>query len=169
MEAIFYKNNFSLRCSFANNSVATGCLVKLLLRNNNETEDFKINHEKKFSCNITNNHLEAYSGLVVLDVEADGSEGNISLPVFPREVSTLNEYMLETGCEGGVDIESPSDAPRVDARVITGATVGSFAAISITIALITIAIVIFVFRRHRLPATVSNKSCGGSYLIIASL
>ena len=99
--AIFYKNQLYLNCSFANNSQAYGCVVKLSLRDSNETEDFEISHGMGSSCNETNNRLEAYSGLIVADIEADGVEGNVSRPVIPREVFSSNEFMNITGCELG--------------------------------------------------------------------
>lgn len=104
VEAIFYENRLYLRCSFATNSVASGCLIKFLLKDSNETEDFEINREKGYSCNTTKNQFGAYSGFVVLDIEASGSKGNTSLPVFPMNVSTLDEYEQETGCKGDTDI-----------------------------------------------------------------
>ena len=102
VEAIFYENRLYLRCWFAIDSLANGCLIKLLLRDSNETEDYEINREEGYTCNRANNQLEAYSDLVVLDIEANGLEGNISLPVLPKKLNTLEEYMQATGCKGGI-------------------------------------------------------------------
>ena len=100
VEAIFFENWLYSYCSFANNSLASGCLIKLLLRGRNETEDFEISRAVGNSCNMTNNRFEAYSGLTVTDIEASGMEGNFSLNVSAREVSR-DEFMNISGCDLG--------------------------------------------------------------------
>ena len=103
MEAIFFENWLYSYCSFANNSLARGCLIKLLLRESNETdpEDFEISRAVGNSCNMTNNRFEAYSGLTVVDIKASGVDGNFSLPVSAREVYSQDEFMDITGCDLG--------------------------------------------------------------------
>lgn len=101
MKAIFFENWLYSYCSFANNSLASGCLIKLLLRESNETEDFEISRAVGNSCNMTNNRFKAYSGLTVVDIKASGAEGNFSLPVTAREVYSLDEFMDITGCDLG--------------------------------------------------------------------
>ena len=97
-EAIFFENNVYLRCTFAVNSAAKGCLIRLSVSSRNDTDDFMVFREAGYLCNETNNRLEAYSDVTVSDLEENGMVGNISLMVVPMEVATLVEFMEQTRC-----------------------------------------------------------------------
>ena len=97
-EAIFFENNLYLRCTFAVNSAAQGCLIRLSISGSNDTDDFIVSREAEYSCNRTNNRLEAYSDVTVSDLEENGMMGNVSLMVVPMEVDTLDDFIVQTRC-----------------------------------------------------------------------
>lgn len=98
VEAIFFENNLYLRCTFAVNSAAQGCLIRLSVSGSNDTDDFRVFREAGYSCNQTNNRLEAYSDVTVSDLEENWMVGNVSLMVVPMEVFTSNDFMEQTKC-----------------------------------------------------------------------
>ena len=101
-EAIFFENWLYLYCTFANNSLTSGCLIKLSLRESNETEDYEIPHAVGYTCSMTNyNQFEAYSGITgtVVDIKTGpGAEGNFSLNVSARVIYSREEFVNATRC-----------------------------------------------------------------------
>ena len=105
-EVVFFENRLFLRCSFADNSQAQGCIIRLTLSSTNETERFQISHRSGSLCTTANNQREAYSSVVILDWEENGMEGNVSLDTAQTvvNVSTLEQYTEITGCRDGTFI-----------------------------------------------------------------
>ena len=101
VEAVFFENQLFLRCSFAGNSQARGCIVRLTLSSTNETESFEVSRESGFLCTTANNQRDAYSTMVVLDFEANGMEGNVSLNINSSVLTSQEEYTQVTGCREG--------------------------------------------------------------------
>ena len=100
--AVFYKNRLFLHCTFAGDSKAQGCALKLTLSGGSDTEQFNISRKDgDMRCFDINNRLEAYEERIVFDIEADGSESNISLAVVPINVSNADEFTRMTGCSAG--------------------------------------------------------------------
>ena len=102
LEAVFFENRLFLHCSFADNSQAQGCIVRLTLSSTNETESFQISCESGSMCTTANKQGEAYSRVIVLDWEENGMEGNLSLNLDTRRVSTLVEYTRLSECVEGI-------------------------------------------------------------------
>ena len=101
VEAVFFENRLFLRCSFAGNSQARGCIVRLTLSSTNETESFEVSRESGSLCTTANNQRDAYSTMVVLDLEANGMEGNVSLNFNSTLLTSQEEYTQLTGCREG--------------------------------------------------------------------
>ena len=96
-------NNLFLRCSFADNSQARGCVFTLTLSSTNETERFELTRESGSMCTSANNQREAYSSVVVMDWEENGSDGNVTLNITSGVVNATSsaEYIRLTGCRDG--------------------------------------------------------------------
>ena len=103
---MFYKNHLFLLCTFTNDSKAQGCALNLTLFGGNGTETYKIyRKDGDTGCLDVNNQLEAYRDIVVFDIEEDGTNGNIGLPIELDEhvnVSTANNFTQMTGCRTGI-------------------------------------------------------------------
>ena len=97
---MFFNNHLFIYCSFADNSQAQGCIVRLTLSSTNETESFEVKRKSSSLCTTTNNQREAYSSVVVLDWEENGMVGNLSFDITTGvfSVSSLDEYIELTGC-----------------------------------------------------------------------
>jgi hypothetical protein len=102
-ELVFFENRLFLRCSFADNSEARGCNIRLTLSSTNETESFEVSRESGSLCTTANNQREAYSSVVVSDVEGNGQEGSLILNITQNvvNVTSLQQYMDLTGCRDG--------------------------------------------------------------------
>ena len=98
VEAVFFENRLFLRCSFAGNSQARGCIVRLTLSSTNETERFEVSRESGSLCTTANNQRDAYSTMVVLDLEANGMNGSVSLNFNSSLASSQEEFIQVTGC-----------------------------------------------------------------------
>ena len=96
-------NNLFLRCSFADNSQARGCVFTLTLSSTNETERFELTRQSGSMCTSANNQREAYSSVVVMNWEETGSDGNVTLNITSRVVNATSsaEYIRLTGCRDG--------------------------------------------------------------------
>ena len=103
-EVIFFKNRLFVRCSFADNSQARGCIIRLTLSSTNEIESYKVSRESGSLCTTANNQREAYSGVVVLDMERCGMMGNVSLNITAHVLSlpSVVQYTELTGCREGM-------------------------------------------------------------------
>ena len=102
---MFFKNRLFLRCLFADNSQARGCIVRLTLSSTNETESFEVSRESGSLCTTANNQREAYSSVVVSDLEGNGMMGNISLNVTAYVLNLPSmQYTELTGCTEGMDV-----------------------------------------------------------------
>ena len=108
VEVVFFENRLFLRCSFADNSQARGCIVNLILSSTNETERFEVARQGSSGsmCTTANNQREVYGSVVVQDWEVDGGEGNVTLNITNRVVNTtsLEQYRQLTGCQEGTFI-----------------------------------------------------------------
>ena len=102
-EVVFFENRLFLRCSFADNSQAQGCIVRLTLSSTNETERFEVSRESGSLCTTANNQREAYSSVVVSDLEENGDEGRVILNITQNavNVTSLEQYIDLTGCRDG--------------------------------------------------------------------
>ena len=102
-EVVFFENRLFLRCSFADNSQARGCIIRFTLSSTNETESFDVRRKSGFMCTNANNQREAYNSVVVLDREAGGMEGNVTLNITQSvvNVTSLEQYIELTGCRDG--------------------------------------------------------------------
>lgn len=89
-----------LRCTFAENSTARGCLFRLFLNGVNETEpeQFRVDRKEGSAelCTQAKNDLKVYTRIDVLDL-IDFGTGNISLPVVPMEMESLQQ---RADCKG---------------------------------------------------------------------
>ena len=112
VEAVFFENRLFLRCSFAGNSQARGCIVRLTLSSTNETESFEVSRESGSLCTTANNQRDAYSTMVVLDLEANGMEGNVSLNFNSTLLTSQEEYIHVTGCREGTSISTTILIPQ---------------------------------------------------------
>ena len=103
---MFFENRLFLRCSFADNSRAQGCIIRFTLSSSNEVESFEVSRESGSLCTSANNQREAYNSTVlVLDREENGEEGslilNFSLIDSEMNVTSLEQYTELTGCRDG--------------------------------------------------------------------
>ena len=102
-EVMFFKNRLFLRCLFADNSEAQGCIVRLTLSSTNETESFEVSRDSGSLCTTANNQREAYSSVVVSDLEGSGMKGNINLNVTTYVLNLPSiQYTKLTGCREGI-------------------------------------------------------------------
>lgn len=101
-EAIFFENRLFLRCSFAGNSQARGCVVILTLIGTNETERFDVmragGNVRASLCTMADNQREAYRSIEAFDFEANGNIGLVNLNVSSNVLDTEEEYVQLTGC-----------------------------------------------------------------------
>ena len=105
VEAIYFRNRLFLRCSFADNSRARGCAVRLSHADSNDTEIYKFLRESGvLPCFETDYRLDEYDEVVVTDVEEDGTLGSGNLTVVPMEETTEEMYIQLTGCPRGIQI-----------------------------------------------------------------
>jgi hypothetical protein len=100
---VFYKNQLFLQCTFADDSKAQGCALNLTLFGGNGTETHKIFRKDgdttHTGCFNINNQLGAYRDIIVLDIEEDGTNGNIGLTIDdPVNVSMKENF---THCSTG--------------------------------------------------------------------
>ena len=103
MEVIYFRNRLFLRCSFADNSQARGCAVRLSLADGNDDEIYKwLRDNNTMPCFETNFRLDAdvYSEtVIVVDIEEDGMLGSGNLTVLPVNINTTEEMFNNiTGC-----------------------------------------------------------------------
>ena len=66
----------------------------------NGTEEFVVPRSNVFTCNRTNNQLEAYSSFTVSDFDMNEMEGGLELFVKPTVLDSVEEYVAQTDCEG---------------------------------------------------------------------
>lgn len=167
---VFFENRLFLRCSFAGNSQARGCIVRLTLSSTNETESFEVSRESGSMCTNANNQREAYSSVVVLDREGDGMEGNVSLNItrYVVNATSLEEYIELTGCRDGereilcciLVYFYPSIISSVvpdNTAAIVGGVLGSIAFL-LLISVIVVVIVLFALGRLHVSTVVSSTA-----------
>ena len=103
--AVFFRdqNRLSISCSYADNSQARGCIVMLTLSSTGEVERVEVARSSGSLCTNTDNQLEAYSNVVVVDLKASGMPGSVPLDITERvvNVSSLAQYIELTGCVEG--------------------------------------------------------------------
>lgn len=107
-EVVFFENNIFLRCFFANNSQALGCVIRLSISSTNDTESddtFELRRQPGINndivisnCNSTTNRRVAYSEIVGVDLEGDGMVGDVSLQVAVIEVENESNFTQLTNC-----------------------------------------------------------------------
>ena len=110
---MFFENNIFLTCSFAVGSTATGCIFLFQVNQNGtvvEIEEFMVlcSGPGGSQCSIITNQRNGYMNLSVLDLEQDGTQGQIVLTSGEIMLETEDEYTQLTGCsiprgEIGVD------------------------------------------------------------------
>ena len=102
---IYFRDHLFLRCSFAENSRARGCAIRLSLADRNNTEVYNFSRESDvLPCFETDYRLDEYSEVVVLDIEEDGmlGNGNLTIAIDPMdEEITVEIYSEVTGCPIG--------------------------------------------------------------------
>ena len=105
VEVIYFRDNLFLRCSFADNSRARGCAVRLSLADRNNTEIYSFLRESDvLPCFETNYRLDEYSEVVVLDIEEDETlgSGNLTIAIDPMDEETTEKMYIEiTECPIG--------------------------------------------------------------------
>ena len=110
-EVMYFRNRLFLNCSFADNSRARGCAVRLTLAETNDTEIYRfLLDDSVLPCFETDFRLDAgaYNELVVIvDIEEDDMLGSGNLTVVPMNVSTEDVYTGMTGCPIGINNCSP--------------------------------------------------------------
>ena len=103
---IYFRNRLFLNCSFADNSRARGCAVRLTLAETNDTEIYRfLLDNSELPCFETNFRLDAgvYNEVVVIvDIEEDEVLGSGNLTVVPMDVTTEEIYAGITGCPIGI-------------------------------------------------------------------
>ena len=106
VEAVFFENRLFLRCSFADNSQARGCIVNLILSSTKQTERFEVARQgSSGSLHTTSlNQREVYSSVVAMDWEANENSGNVTLNVTNsvQSLSSLEEFSEQTGYKEGM-------------------------------------------------------------------
>ena len=106
MKVIYFRNRLFLRCSFADNSQARGCAVRLSLADGSDDEAYEwFRDDDTPPCFETNFRFDAdvYSEtVVVVDIEEDGMLGSGNLTVVPMNINTTEEMFNDiTGCPAG--------------------------------------------------------------------
>ena len=118
-EVIYFRNRLFLNCSFADNSRARGCAVRLTLTETNDTEIYKFFRDgDALPCFNTDFRLDAgaYNEVVVIvDIEEDNMLGSSNFTVVPMNVSTERSYTDITGCSIGkiIIVYRPSEVYAV--------------------------------------------------------
>ena len=92
---MFVGTRILLSCSFANISLAQGCIIKFML-SNNPSEQFNITRSEAQLCSQTDNQITAYDRVEAFDWEADGREGMLPIRVQPLEA--LDEQHFTVLC-----------------------------------------------------------------------
>ena len=102
VEVIYFRDNLFLRCSFADNSRARGCAVRLSLADRNNTEIYRFLRESDdLPCFETDYRLDEYSEVVILDIEEDEmlGSGYLTIAIDPMDEETTEEMYIDiTGC-----------------------------------------------------------------------
>ena len=105
VKVYFFENNVFVECSFAANSLSRGCLVRLVLDGNETMADELVLSRDPSSvstlsqCNTTANQRSAYDVLFGLDLESNGTEGSVPIPVIEMEpIMSAREFTELTGC-----------------------------------------------------------------------
>ena len=77
--------------------------MRLTLSSTNETESYEVSRESGSLCTTANNQREAYSSVVVLDLEENGEVGSLILNITQNavNVTSLEQYIDLTGCRDG--------------------------------------------------------------------
>ena len=105
VEVIYFRNRLFLNCSFADNSRARGCAVRLTLAETNDIEVHQFLLDSgALPCFETDFRLDAgaYNEVViVVDIEEDEVLGSGNLTVVPMNVTTEEIYAGITGCPIG--------------------------------------------------------------------
>ena len=99
VQVVFYKNNLYLHCTFADHSRAKGCTFKLVLKESNITEEFRVARQDGAMHTVANNQREAYGSVFVMDWEENGMVGNLSFDITESvlKVPTVAEFTAQTG------------------------------------------------------------------------
>lgn len=98
---IFFDNNVFLFCSFADGSLAVGCMFTFQVNlNGTGNEEFIVLQSMGGQlCNVTANQLSGYMDIVVFDLESDGvSVTPVSIIVDIVTVGSEDDYTEMTGC-----------------------------------------------------------------------
>ena len=105
VKVYFFENNVFVECSFAANSLSRGCLVRLVLDGNETMADELVLSRDSSSvsilsqCNTTANQRSAYDVIFGLDLESNGAEGSVPIPVIEMEpIMSAREFTELTGC-----------------------------------------------------------------------
>ena len=105
VEVIYFRNRLFLRCSFADNSRARGCAIRLSLADGSDDETYQwLRDGDDLPCFQTNFRLDAdvYSETVaVVDIEEDGMLGSGNLTVIPVNETIEEMFSDITGCPIG--------------------------------------------------------------------
>ena len=96
-----FEDRLFVRCTFADQSDALGCNVRFIVGDSNETELFQVSREKESLCNQTNYRFREYSNVTTNDLRANGTEGESTFFIDPREIGTLDEFLNITECPRG--------------------------------------------------------------------
>ena len=109
-EVVFFENNIFLLCLLADNSPALGCSIRLRLRNTNDSQSDDVFELRRptsepgsddvivSNCNTSTNRYLAYREIVGVDLEGDGSLGEVWLRVNETEAESLDEFTRLTNC-----------------------------------------------------------------------
>ena len=105
VKVIYFRDRLFLRCSFADNSQARGCAIRLSLADSNDTENYEfIRESDTLPCFETDYRLDAYDDVVVINIEENGMLGNGNLTVRVPQETSEQMYTELTGCPAGTYI-----------------------------------------------------------------
>lgn len=95
--AVFFENNVFLTCSFADGSVAVGCVfVFQVNQNGTGTEEFVLLRSMQ-QCNVTGNQQNGYTDISVFDLRSGGI-GQVAVEVDAMTLPSEAEFTDMTGC-----------------------------------------------------------------------
>ena len=106
---ILFERNIFISCTFANNSLAAGCSVRLPLLGSNDTTSgdvFELRRPRPFrpddvmitQCNVSTNQRMTYDDIVGVAVREDGTLGEVVLVAMETEADDEGSYTQDTGC-----------------------------------------------------------------------
>lgn len=132
-----------MTCTFASDSIASGCAIQLVLVNTTELFVVFQSGTNVSQCNQTMNQRNAYNSISAGDFEDNGDLGTELVLLEPLVLTDADSYTSWTGC----DIPQPVPGPTLSTGAIAGIVAGVVLSLLIVGAVVLgLVVVVLVYR-----------------------